>query len=112
LAPIQHAPAAATRDKALQRERMKKAEVPQPGFALVPAGTSGEEAAAMVGYPLVVKPLARAAGQCLSKGDAHHDLAPALERARSIVGASAPLLVEEYMGGEEVALEGIVRDGE
>jgi len=104
--------AAATRDKALQRERMKKAEVPQPGFALVPAGTSGEEAAAMVGYPLIVKPLDRAAGQGVIKVDDHHHLAPALERARSIVGASAPLLVEEYMGGEEVALEGIVRDGE
>jgi biotin carboxylase len=104
--------AVATRDKARQRERMRSAEVPQPGFALIPARSNGEEAAAGVGYPLVVKPLDRSAGQGVIRVDDHHRLAAALERARSIVGESAPLLVEQYMGGEEVALEGIVRDGE
>jgi biotin carboxylase len=104
--------AAATRDKAMQREMMRKAEVPQPGFARVPSGSDGEDAAAAVGYPLVVKPLDRSAGQGVIRVDDEQHLGPALERARSIVGASAPLLVEEYMKGEEVALEGIVRDGD
>ena len=104
--------AAATRDKARQREMMRKAEVPQPGFARVPSGSDGEEVAAVVGYPLVVKPLDRSAGQGVIRVDDEQDLGPALERARSIVGATASLLVEEYMKGEEVALEGIVRDGE
>ena len=104
--------AAATRDKAMQRERMGKAEVPQPGFALVPPGVDGVSAAAAVGYPLVVKPLDRSAGQGVIRVDDEHRLAEALERVRSIVGSTAPLLVEELMKGEEVALEGIVRDGE
>ncbi|HSJ82504.1 MAG TPA: ATP-grasp domain-containing protein [Acidimicrobiia bacterium] len=104
--------AAATRDKAKQRERMRKAEVPQPAFAVVPAGADGVELAATVGYPLVVKPLDRSAGQGVIRVDAEQHLGPALERARSIVGAEAPLIVEEYMKGDEVALEGIVRDGE
>jgi biotin carboxylase len=104
--------AAATRDKARQREKMRKAEVPQPAYAVVPAGADGVEPAATVGYPLVVKPLDRSAGQAVIRVDAERDLGPALQRARSIVGAGAPLLVEEYMKGDEVALEGIVRDGE
>jgi len=104
--------AAATRDKARQRERMKKAEVPQPAFAVVPAGADGVEMAATVGYPLVVKPLDRSAGQGVIRVDAEHHLGPALRLARSIVGAWAPLIVEEYMMGDEVALEGLVRDGE
>lgn len=104
--------AAATRNKASQRERMKNAEVPQPQFAVIRAGANGEQEARSVGFPLVVKPLDRAAGQGVIRVDESEQLAPALGRVRSIVEESAPLLIEEYMGGEEVALEGIVRDGE
>ena len=104
--------AAATRDKASQREMMRNAEVPQPLFAVLPPGDSGEGAARSVGFPLVVKPLDRGAGQGVIRVDEKGQLAPALARARSIVGESAPLLLEEYMGGDEIALEGIVRDGE
>lgn len=104
--------AAATRDKASQRERLRDAEVPQPLFAVLPAGADGEQAARSVGFPLVVKPLDRAAGQGVIRVDDSEQLTSTLARVRSIVGESAPLLLEEYMGGEEVALEGIVRDGE
>jgi biotin carboxylase len=44
--------------------------------------------------------------------DRPDDLATALSRARAIVGEAAQLLMEEFMRGEEVALEGLVRDGE
>jgi biotin carboxylase len=44
--------------------------------------------------------------------DKASDLPTAMSRARSIAGDAAPLLVEEFMPGEEVALEGLVRDGE
>jgi biotin carboxylase len=104
--------AAATRDKGLQRELLRTGEVPQPRFAPVLAHDDGVGAATVVGYPLVVKPLDRAAGQGVIRVDHEGDLAAALKRVRSIVGDAAPLLVEELMGGEEVALEGLVRDGE
>lgn len=104
--------AGATRDKALQRALLRAAEVPQPRFAPVPAHDNGEKAGAVVGYPLVVKPLDRAAGQGVIRVDDPADLPGALKRVRSIVGADASLLVEELMKGEEVALEGLVRDGE
>ena len=104
--------AAATRDKGRQRALLGAAEVPQPRFDTISPGEDGMKAAAGVGYPVVIKPLDRAAGQGVIRVDRAADLATALSRSRSIVGETAPLLVEEFMPGDEVALEGLVRDGE
>jgi len=104
--------AAATRDKGLQRALLRAGEVPQPKFGRVPPDDRGVEAAAEIGYPLVVKPLDRAAGQGVIRVDGPDELAGALARVRSIVGDGAELMLEELMKGEEVALEGLVRDGE
>jgi biotin carboxylase len=104
--------AAATRDKSLQRALMKAAEVPQPRFSFVEADEDPDPFGLDIEYPLVVKPLDRAAGQGVIRVDRPEDLRPTMERVRDIVGRPAPLLIEEYMPGDEVALEGIVRDGE
>ena len=104
--------AAATRDKWQQRSLLAAAEVPQPRFAHVPAGDDGSQAAARVGYPLVLKPLDRSAGQGVVRVDDPEDLGAAVALVRSIVGDWADLIVEELMRGDEVALEGLVRDGE
>jgi biotin carboxylase len=103
--------AAATRDKSRQRALLRAAEVPQPRFDTISPGVDGVEAAAGIGYPLVIKPVDRAAGQGVMRVDDAADLPTAISRARSITG-DAPLLVEEFMPGEEVALEGLMRDGE
>jgi biotin carboxylase len=104
--------AAATRDKGLQRALLAAAEVPQPRFHLIPPGDDGTGAAAKVGFPLVVKPVDRSAGQGVVRVDDEEELGRALAVVRSIVGESVDLLVEEFMPGYEVALEGLVRDGE
>ncbi len=104
--------ASATRDKGRQRALMAASEVPQPRYSLVEPGENPATKAAGIGYPLVIKPLDRAAGQGVVRADGPEDLGLATERIRAIVGADAPLLIEEYMNGDEVALEGIVRDGE
>jgi biotin carboxylase len=104
--------AAAARNKAMQRAMMAAAEVPQPRFSVIEPEDDAGRAAADVGYPLVVKPLDRSAGQGVIRVDGPEDLSPSLRRVHDIVGASAPILIEEYMPGEEVALEGIVRNGE
>jgi biotin carboxylase len=104
--------ARATRDKGMQRDRLAAAEVPQPRFALFGPGEDVELAAGEIGYPLVVKPVDRAAAQGVIRVDRREDLGPAVARVRAIVGSSADLLLEEHMPGLEVALEGILRDGE
>jgi biotin carboxylase len=103
--------AAATRDKLEMRRRLAGAEVPQPSFAVLAA--QDPITAHGIELPVVVKPLHRSAGQGVIRVDRHEDLEPAVSRVRAIVGdAAAPVLVEAYLEGEEIAVEGLVRDGE
>jgi biotin carboxylase len=104
--------AAATRDKSRQRSLLAAGEVPQPRFGLLHPGDETTAVVGAVGVPAVLKPLDRAAGQGVIRVDRTEDVDSAVDRIRAIVGDEATLLVEEYMAGLEVALEGIVRDGE
>jgi biotin carboxylase len=103
--------AAATRDKAAQRRALESAEVPQPRFVVIGPDDDAEGAAAAISYPLVIKPVDRAAGQGVMRVDRPEDLAPLLSRLRQIIGPSAPFLMESFMTGVEVAVEGLVNDG-
>jgi biotin carboxylase len=75
-----------------------------------PSDDAGEVATA-IGYPLVMKPLDRAAGQGVMRVDRSEELAPLLDRLRRIVGGSAQVMLESFMTGREVAVEGLVNDG-
>lgn len=103
--------ATATRDKGAQRKALAAAEVPQPRFRVLEPGDDAAEAGSAIGYPLVIKPLDRAAGQGVMRVDRPEDLSPLIQRLRRITGASAPILVEAYLPGVEVAVEGIVSKG-
>jgi len=91
---------AATRDKAEMRRRLDVGEVPQPRF-----GTSADQ----VGFPCVVKPTGLSGSQGVIRCDTPEDL----EAARTRIAGfwNGPLIVEEYVPGVEVALEGLLRDG-
>jgi biotin carboxylase len=104
--------AAATRNKAAQRRALASAEVPQPDFSVIGPSDDAAAAAAVIGYPLVIKPLDRAAGQGVMKVDRPQQLTTLLERLRRIIGDSAEVLLESFMPGLEVAVEGIVSNGE
>lgn len=101
--------AAATRDKLEMRRRLAGAEVPQPSFVSFAAGAPIDVDG--IGLPAVVKPLDRAAGQGVIRVDRPQDLEAAASRVRNIVGTAAPVLVESYLEGEEIAVEGLVREG-
>jgi biotin carboxylase len=103
--------AAATRDKAAQRRALEAAEVPQPEFVVIGPADDAATAAAGIGYPLVIKPLDRAAGQGVMRVDQPEDLGPRLDRLRRIVGDSDQVMIESFMTGVEVAVEGLVNDG-
>jgi biotin carboxylase len=104
--------AAGTRDKLLMRTRLASTEIDQPRFAAFRPGDGPEEVAAEVGLPLVIKPLDRSASQGVIRVDRVEDLHVTAERIRAIVGKEATLLVESYVPGSEVAIEGLVSDGE
>jgi biotin carboxylase len=108
----------ATRDKARQR-RILAGEVPQPRFAVVGPDDDVAAAAAEVGLPCVVKPVSLSASRGVIRADTPEDAVSAAKRIRTIldcvdesVDRDGPLLVERFIRGDEVALEGLLRGGE
>lgn len=93
--------------KYLQRRAAEAAGVCQPAFALI----SDEAVPSWSTFPAVVKPLDRSASQGVLRVDSRHELAEGVSAVRAIVGRDAPLLVEAYVPGAEVAVEGLVRGG-
>ncbi len=91
---------AATRDKAEMRRRLAAGEVSQPRF-----GTT----AAQVGFPCVVKPTGLSGSQGVIRCNNPAELTAARERIAQFW--DGPLIIEEYVPGTEVALEGLLRDG-
>lgn len=101
----------ATRDKAALRARLAASSVPQPDYRVVMPGGRVSAAAAEIGYPCVVKPVSRSGSQGVIRVDDRVQAVAAEDRIRSIVGASEPLLVERFVPGAEVAVEGLLQGG-
>jgi len=103
---------AATRDKAAMRERLAAASLPQPAYRIVAHGADIASAATEVGYPCVVKPVSRSASQGVIRVDDAIQAAAAGIRIRAIVGdGPEPLLLERFVPGAEVAVEGLLLGG-
>ena len=98
---------ARTRDKLAMREALAAAGVPQPRYV------ADVERAGELGFPVVLKPLGLSASRGVIRADDAGQAASAAERIRAIVDdAAAPLLVESFVPGDEVAVEGLLRGGE
>jgi len=102
---------AATRDKAALRARLAASSVPQPDYRVVQPDGRISNAAAEIGYPCVVKPVSRSGSQGVIRVDDRAQAVAAEDRIRSIVGASETLLVERFVPGAEVAVEGLLGGG-
>jgi biotin carboxylase len=107
---------ARTRDKAAMRAALAHAGVAQPRFAMLDADTDPAVAAGGVGFPCVVKPLALSGSRGVIRADDAGAARAAVTRVRVILAAAgepadAPLLVESYMPGAEVAVEALLDDG-
>jgi len=111
---LAHNPVAAvvtTRDKAALRAHLTAGAVAQPDYRVVLPGQSVSAAAAEIGYPCVVKPVSRSGSQGVIRVDDVIQAAAAAERVRGIVGRLEPLLVETFVAGAEVAVEGLLVGG-
>ena len=108
--------AAATRDKAAMRRALAAAGVPQPEHRTVGPSDDPAAVAAEVGLPCVVKPLSLSASRGVIRADDPRAAAAAAARVRAIVAEAGedrerPLLIERYVPGAEVAVEGLLRAG-
>jgi len=108
--------AARSQDKAAMRRALEDAGVPQPEFRM--AGPDAEVAglAAEVGLPCVVKPVSLSGSRGVIRADDREAAVVAAKRVRAILADAgedpeAPLLVERYIPGDEVAVEGLLRGG-
>ncbi len=106
---------ATTRDKARLRQALA-GHVPQPAHRAAHVGDDVAELAFQVGFPCVIKPVSLSASRGVIRVDDREEAAAAAERIRHILTCSdadpdGPLLVEAYVPGREVAVEGLVRDG-
>jgi biotin carboxylase len=110
----------AAADKATQRRMWAAAGVAQPAFRIVPAGASEDalqDAAARVGYPCVVKAVSLSGSQGVLRADDGAAAADAARRIRQILRVAGrptdePLLVEAYIPGWELSVDGLLTRGE
>ncbi len=114
--------AAAARDKHHQRTLLAAAGLPVPRFALVEAGADAGEISRAVGFPCVVKPLVLSASRGVIRADDPGQARAAAARIRRILArpgllargdpAAARILVERFVPGRELALEGLLTAGQ
>ncbi|MFN8471534.1 MAG: ATP-grasp domain-containing protein [Anaerolineae bacterium] len=110
----------AARDKLIMRQRLADAGVPIPHFVHITTADDPTQIAAEIHYPVVVKPTHLSASQGVIRANTPAEFVEAFHCTRSIALATgdtlnkrqiADMLVEEYIDGFEVALEGILAEG-
>jgi len=109
----------AARNKRLSRERLRNAGVPVPRFQVVQLGGPIPDG---VPFPCVVKPLVLSASRGVIRADGPAELQAALDRVGRLLRSPqvavrrdaelTSVLVEEFLPGPEVAVEGLLTRGE
>ena len=103
------------RDKHAMRRCLAEAGVSVPRFQLVELSDDPARAAQKVEYPCVLKPLMLSASRGVIRANDPREFVAAFERIAAILAepdaARRALLVEEFVPGREIALEGLLVGG-
>ncbi|MEU6020325.1 ATP-grasp domain-containing protein [Micromonospora sp. NPDC047134] len=105
------------RDKHRTRQLLHAAGLTQPAHGYATSPAQARELAASIGYPVVVKPRALGAsiGVVLAQDQAELDRAYQVAAQTSLAGDQpyqGGALIEEYLDGPEVSIDGVVVDGD
>lgn len=110
-----------TRNKRLMRDRLAACGVPSPRFRVIEPEEQVEDFVAEVRFPAVVKPSMLSGSQGVIRVDDARELGDALPRVRAILDkhggpnredpAFRRTIVEDYLPGDEVSVEGLMTDG-
>lgn len=110
------AAAEAARDKAIMRRQLQAGGVAVPWFHLFSTSDDPAEVAALVPYPCVVKPTNLNGSRGVMRADTPGQLVEVIGRLSRLISRESveprPYLVESFLPGFEVALEGILDNGE
>lgn len=117
--------AKATRDKYLLRHTLAKQGVPVPTYRRYALNQNINEISTQVNYPCVLKPLSLSASRGVIRADTPEQFTKAFQRIAKLLSKVKEnketdvdsdqfqsLLVEDYIPGIEVALEGIIVNSE
>lgn len=109
--------AEAARDKLLMRTLMSRGGAPCPIFRPFPLSSDPAEVASQVSYPCVVKPLRLSGSRGVIRADNPQEFVVAFNRLKRLLLSEGyavdetSMLVEDFIPGVEVALEGILTHG-
>ncbi len=109
--------ATAARDKLLMRTLMSQGGAPCPVFRPFSLGADPAEVASKVTYPCVVKPLRLSGSRGVIRANNPDEFVVAFNRLKRLLLSEGyteqdPLLVEDFIPGFEIALEGILTHGQ
>ena len=112
---------AAARHKPTTRERLRTRGLAVPAFLEAPADTPADWFLQAIRFPAVVKPVALSGSRGVMRVDDPDELRAALARLRSLLAspdvraerdpAHETVLVEEFIEGQEYAVEGLIEHG-
>ena len=109
--------AEAARNKYHMRQLLSRADVPSPAFQRFFLGDDGDTIAAAVSFPAVIKPAELSGSRGVMRVDDPAQLKVALARLKQMLVTryggtdETPYLVEQYIPGKEIALEGLLDNG-
>ena len=113
---------AAARHKGAMRGLLARGGAPTPGHRVFPVGAGADAPSREVRYPCVLKPTFLAASRGVIRANSPDEFREAWRRIASILeapdvarrsdGAAGEILVEDFVPGIEVALEGLLTSGE
>lgn len=111
----------ACRSKLTMRSVFRAAGLKTPGFHRLPINPTPEPALSGITYPCVLKPLSLSASQGVIRANSREQFFSAIDRIRRLL--SSPeiqskhepnldyLLVEDYIPGREIVVEGLITEG-
>ncbi len=112
----------ACRSKLRTREVFRDAGLPAPWFRTVALHPPPEPALLGISYPCVLKPMSLSASQGVIRANTREEFVAAAERIRKLLASPEILatreanldqvIVEGYLPGREVAVEGLLTDGQ
>ena len=108
----------AARDKALMRARFLRAGLPTPHYSVHSINEDANRIAESVRYPCVIKPLDHSGSQGVVRVDDAASFPAIFGRVGAIVaacrrdGTRLSVLVEDFIDGDEVAVEALLRHGQ
>jgi biotin carboxylase len=107
----------ASNDKYLMRQKLRRAGVSSPNFEIYRICENPRRIARELNYPVVLKPLHLTGSRGVIRADDPHQFTAAFARLGKILSmpGTGPdpkrIMVEDYIPGDEVSVEGILLDG-